>query len=171
MQVTKEASGLWVDFCLFWLCLPPPVRVMWPLLLNANKLSCMSFLTTTVQLLCLCLGVLQTSAQRKPYYSITSDFQTIPSSMEYFYQFCSSVNLKMDLLKMQQFLLWSWRRERMQLQTYPFSKVYYFFLLLLLYPDTVGRIILHTWTSLSKARSFSETASEGLALFLKALSF
>lgn len=123
MQVTKEASGLWVDFCLFWLCLPPPVRVMWPLLLNANKLSCMSFLTTTMQLLCLCLGVLQASAQWKPYYSITSDFQTIPSSMEYFYQFCSSVNSKMDLLKMQQFLLWSWRRERMQLQTYPFSRV------------------------------------------------
>lgn len=95
MQVREEASGMWVDSCLF---LPSSSRVMWPPLLNA-KIPCMSCLTTPVQLLCLCPSVLQTSAQRRPYNSIILDFETIPSpsSMEPFCQFCSSVNLKMHL--------------------------------------------------------------------------
>lgn len=75
MRVREKASGMWVDSCLF---LPSSSRVMGPSLLNA-KIPCRSCLTTPVQLLCLCPGVLQTCAQRRPYNSITLDFETTPS--------------------------------------------------------------------------------------------
>lgn len=73
MQIPEEASGRWVDSCP-----PPPLRATWTLLLNPYKMSCGYCLDAPVQLLCPCLGLLETSEQRRSYYCIISDFETAP---------------------------------------------------------------------------------------------
>lgn len=142
MQVTEEVSGMWADSCLFLPVSSSKSNV-------ASSTECLQdvmqvLLTTPVQLLCFCRGVLQTSEQRRPYYSITLDFETIPSpsSMEHFCQFCSSVNLKMHLCSNSFYEARGGRG--CNCRHIPSQKSYYFFLLPLHHLDIVEHIILHT---------------------------
>lgn len=73
MQIPEEASGRWVDSCP-----PPPLKATWTLLLNPYKMSCGYYSDALVQILCPCLGLLETSEQRRSYYCIISDFETAP---------------------------------------------------------------------------------------------
>lgn len=100
------------------------------------------------------LGVLQTSARWRPYYSMTSDFATTPSpsSMEHFCQFCTSINLKMHLCSNSFYEARGGRG--CNCRHVPSQKSYSFFLLPLLHPDIIGHIILHAWMSLGRVRSF-----------------
>lgn len=105
-------------------CLSPPVRVTWTLLLNPHKMPHGYCLTAPLQLLCFCLGLLETSALRRSCYFITSHFKRASLLSWTFLSvllFCYLGNVSL-----QQFLPGSWSRERMQLQIGPLPKVIVF---------------------------------------------